>query len=35
MNTEERVAGVIEALKLAYPDPVCALHYKKEALLQK
>ena len=30
MNTEERVAGVIEALKLAYPDPVCALHYKKD-----
>lgn len=30
MNTEERVAGVIEALKLAYPDPMCALHYKKD-----
>ena len=30
MNTEERAAGVIEALKLAYPDPMCALHYKKD-----
>ena len=30
MNTEERVAGVIAALKLAYPDPMCALHYKKD-----
>lgn len=30
MNTEERVAGVIEALKLAYPDPMCALRYEKD-----
>ncbi|MBQ1280779.1 MAG: endonuclease III [Oscillospiraceae bacterium] len=30
MNTENRVSGVIAALKEAYPDPVCALHYKKD-----
>ena len=30
MTTFERVTGVIEALKLAYPDPMCALHYKKD-----
>ena len=30
METAERAAGVIGALKQAYPDPVCALHYKKD-----
>ena len=30
MTTKERVTAVIEALKIAYPDPVCALHYKKD-----
>ena len=30
MRKTERVAGVIHALKEAYPDPVCALHYSKD-----
>ena len=30
MNMEERVAGIIAALKEAYPDAVCALHYGKD-----
>lgn len=30
MTTLERVAGVIDALKLAYPDPMCALRYEKD-----
>ena len=30
MNISERVQGVVEALKQAYPDPRCALHYKKD-----
>lgn len=30
MKTEERVQGVIAALKQAYPDPRCALHYEKD-----
>ena len=27
---EEKVAGIIEALKEAYPNPMCALHYQKD-----
>ena len=27
---EEKVRNIIEALKLDYPDPVCALHYKTD-----
>ena len=27
---QERVSGIIAALKDAYPDPVCALQYKKD-----
>ena len=30
MKMKERVDGIIAALKEAYPDPVCALHYKKD-----
>ncbi len=30
MNIHERVCGVIAALKLAYPDPMCALRYQKD-----
>ena len=30
METQERVRGVVEALKAAYPDPRCALQYKKD-----
>jgi len=30
METKERVDGVIAALKEAYPDPTCALQYKKD-----
>ena len=29
MRKTERVTGVIDALKQAYPDPICALHYQK------
>lgn len=27
---EEKVASIIEALKEAYPDPMCALHYRQD-----
>ena len=27
---EEKVASIIEILKIHYPDPVCALHYQKD-----
>ncbi len=27
---EEKVAGIIEALKEAYPNPMCALHYQQD-----
>ena len=27
---EEKVNGLIAALKEAYPDPQCALHYQKD-----
>ena len=27
---EEKVLGIIEALKQCYPDPQCALHYQKD-----
>lgn len=30
MRMKERVMGVIAALKEAYPDPTCALHYGKD-----
>lgn len=30
MKKEEQVNGIIEALKQAYPDPKCALHYEKD-----
>lgn len=30
MKTEERVSGIIAALKASYPDPKCALHYEKD-----
>ena len=30
MEQKERVAGIIAALKEAYPDAVCALHYGKD-----
>ena len=30
MDTAARVEGVVAALKEAYPDPVCALRYKKD-----
>ena len=30
MRMNERVAGIIEALKVAYPDALCALHYQKD-----
>ena len=30
MKMKERVEGIIAALKEAYPDPTCALHYKKD-----
>lgn len=30
MNMEDRVRGVLDSLKLAYPESVCALHYEKD-----
>ena len=30
MEQQERVRGIIAALKDAYPDPFCALHYNKD-----
>ena len=27
---EEKVLGIIEALKQRYPDALCALHYEKD-----
>ena len=30
MEQQARVRGIIAALKDAYPDPFCALHYKKD-----
>lgn len=30
MEIQERVAGVVEALKESYPDPRCALEYEKD-----
>lgn len=30
MDIQERVAGVVEALKESYPDPCCALEYEKD-----
>ena len=30
METAERVAGIIAALKKEYPDALCALHYGKD-----
>ena len=30
METSERVAGIIAALKQEYPDALCALHYGKD-----
>lgn len=30
MDISERVQGVVEALKQAYPDPRCALEYEKD-----
>lgn len=30
MEMNERVEGVLAALKSAYPDPTCALHYQKD-----
>ena len=30
METGERVAGILAALKKEYPDSVCALHYQKD-----
>ena len=30
MEMQERVAGVIAALKAEYPDALCALQYKKD-----
>lgn len=30
MEQKEKVSHIIEALKEAYPDPQCALHYKKD-----
>ena len=30
MEQQERVRGIIAALKDAYPDPFCALHYRKD-----
>ncbi len=30
MEMQEKVRGIIEALKAAYPDPYCALHYQKD-----
>ena len=30
MRKTERAAGIIAALKEAYPDPTCALHYTKD-----
>ena len=30
MQKKERAQGVIAALKAAYPDPTCALHYEKD-----
>lgn len=30
MEMNERVGGIVAALKSAYPDPMCALHYQKD-----
>ena len=30
MDKQEKVLAILEALKAAYPDPVCALHYQKD-----
>ncbi len=30
MEREQKVQAIVEALKQAYPDPQCALHYKKD-----
>ena len=30
MEISEQVAGILAALKQAYPDPACALHYEKD-----
>ncbi len=30
MEREQKVLAIVEALKEAYPDPQCALHYKKD-----
>ena len=30
MDIKEKTGAIIEALKAAYPDPVCALHYQKD-----
>lgn len=30
MNKQERVSGILAALKSAYPDARCALHYEKD-----
>ena len=30
MEREEKVRAIVETLKEAYPDPQCALHYKKD-----
>ena len=30
MDIQERVAGVVEALRESYPDPRCALEYEKD-----
>lgn len=30
MEMQEKVAGILGALKAAYPDPYCALQYKKD-----
>ena len=30
MDTAQRVAGVVAALKAAYPKALCALHYDKD-----
>ena len=30
MDTDTRVASILAALKACYPDPACALHYKKD-----
>ena len=30
MELQEKVSAIIEELKVLYPDPMCALHYKKD-----